>query len=84
MKPLYVLNSLVSLREEWGKTPGRPVPQPLRAKIFAFLGQLAGAAQAVQQVRTLAVQARDARTSDDRRHYLDALEQAALALGADS
>lgn len=84
MKPLFVLNSLVSLREEWGKTPGVPVPLVLRSKIFAFLSRLADTTRAVQQVRTLAVQARDARTSDDRRHYLDALEQAALALGADS
>ena len=35
-------------------------------------------------LHTLAVQARDARTSADRRAALDALERAALALGGDS
>ncbi|BBN95721.1 tetratricopeptide repeat domain protein [Deinococcus grandis] len=81
MTPLFVLTSLVRLRAEWGKTPGVPVPVMLRSKIFAFLGQLAKATEAVEQVHAFAVQARDARTSADRRAALDALERAALALG---
>lgn len=55
-----------------GQDPGVPVPVMLRSKIFAFLGQLAKATEAVEQVHAFAVQARDARTSADRRAALDA------------
>ena len=80
MKPLFVLTSLVRIRAKWVLNPTLIA----RAQMYAFLGQLAKATEAVEQVHTLAVQARDARTSADRRAALDALEQAALALGASS